>query len=266
MEEYGPLIISWTARIVGVLAVLWFVNKLSNRLREWAVKKLEARKFDQTIARFLGNMAHYSVMLMTVLSCLGTFGIQTTTFAAVLGGSALAIGLAFQGTLSNVAAGVMLVALRPFKTGDFIRAAGETGTIHEIGLMTTSFDTPDNRRIIVPNSKIFGGTIENVSFHPKRRIEVAVGVEYSANIPATRTALLQAAASVEGVHADPAPVAILSELADSSLNFKVRVWVDSKNFWPIHEQLTQAIKEQLDAASIGIPYPQMDVHVDGKLG
>jgi small conductance mechanosensitive channel len=266
MEHYLPMIIEWAVRVVGILAVFWFVSKLSNKVRDMLVKKLEAKGFDATIARFLGNMLHYAVMLMTVLSCLGAFGIETTSFAAVIGGSALAIGLAFQGTLSNVAAGVMLIILRPFKAGDVVNAAGQLGAVQEIGLLATVFDTPDNRRIIVPNSAIFGGTIENVTHHPKRRIDVTVGVDYTANIPATRVALLKAANSVSIVHAEPAPAAILTELADSSLNFKVRIWCDTKNYFAAHEAVTQAVKEHLDAAGIGIPYPQMDVHMDGKLG
>jgi len=186
--------------------------------------------------------------------------------AALVAAAGFAIGLAFQGTLSNFASGVLLLVFRPFKVGDFVNAGGVTGQINEIDLFTVTLDTPDNRRIIVPNSSISGGTIENISFHKHRRIEVLVGVEYAADIDHTRRVLTEAAEAlrpqlIDG-H-DRGYAVILDNLGASSVDWKVRFWVASANFWAVKEQLTGEIKRRLDGAGIGIPFPQMDVHVIG---
>jgi small conductance mechanosensitive channel len=194
------------------------------------------------------------------------FGIQTTSFAAVIGAAAFAIGLAFQGTLSNIASGVMLLIFRPFKVSDVINAAGVTGRVIEIGLFTTCFDTLDNRRIFVPNALIFGGTIENVTYHEKRRVDVSVGTDYGADLDEVRAVLERSIASVEGAVDDPEPQIYLLELGGSSIDWSVRVWCMTDDYWPVREATTRAVKIGLDAAGIGIPFPQMDVHVDGSLG
>ena len=171
---------------------------------------------DDTLGIFLSNLARWAILIMAVLAALGMFGIQTTSFAAVIGAAGIAIGLAFQGTLSNIASGVMLLIFRPFTVNDVIKAAGVTGKIIEIGLFTTSFDTADNRRIFVPNALIFGGTIENVTYHAKRRVEVSVGTDYSADLDEVRAVLERAIVSVEGVLDDPKSQVYLTELGASS--------------------------------------------------
>ena len=183
----------------------------------------------------------------------------------VLAAAGFAIGLAFQGTLSNFAAGVLMLVFRPFKVGDVITAGGVTGKVNEIDLFTTTLDTPDNRRIIVPNSSIAGGTIENVSYHTHRRIEVLVGIEYKADLQATRDALERAVAqlsakTIQGTGRGSAVV--LSDLGDSAVHWKVRMWVATADFFPMTEALTGEVKRQLDAANISIPFPQMDVHLN----
>jgi len=170
--------------------------------------------------------------------------------------------MALSGTLGHFASGVMLLIFRPFKVGDVINAAGVIGKVYEIELFTTALDTPDNRRIIVPNGSIYGATIENISHHPTRRVDVAVGVDYSADIDKTREVLDAAARSVEGILSDPPHAIVLGDLGDSAVNWTVRVWCNSADYWGIKEQLTRAVKQHLDQAGIGIPFPQMDVHLD----
>lgn len=160
----------------------------------------------------------------------------------------------------------MLLIFRPFKVGDVVSVSGVTGTVCEIDLFVTTFDTPDNRRIIVPNGSIFGSTIENISHHTTRRVDVAVGSDYGADIDTTREVLLQAAANVEHAHTDPPPSVVLSELGASSIDWTVRVWVDAANYWAVKDALTRAVKYALDQANIGIPFPQMDVHVQQTVG
>lgn len=222
------------------------------------------RRVDQTLGKFIGKAIFYCVLLGVVGVVLSQVGVKLGGLATILAAAGFAIGLAFQGTLSNFAAGVLLLVFRPFKVGDFINAAGVMGKVNEIDLFTTTLDTPDHRRIIVPNSSISGSTIENVSYHRHRRAEVLVGVAYRADIDRTREALTNACLALgdrviqgEG----RGSVVILSELGASSVNWMVRVWVASTDFFAAKELLTVEVKRQLDTAGINIPYPQMDVHL-----
>jgi small conductance mechanosensitive channel len=157
----------------------------------------------------------------------------------------------------------MLLIFRPFRVGDVVSVAGITGKVVEIDLFTTQFDTPDNRRLVVPNGAIFGSTIENVTFHPTRRVDVDVGTDYGADLRATRTVLEEVATATEGVLEEPAPQVYLKSLGASSIDWAVRVWTETSEYWAVRERITQRVKEALDAAEIGIPFPQMDIHVDG---
>jgi small conductance mechanosensitive channel len=252
----------WGARIVGVLLVVLLAWTLAGAVRRSIVRACERRGLDATLGRFFANLSRYAILTGALLGCLGAFGIETTSFAALFAAMGLAIGLAFQGTLSNFAAGAMLLAFRPFKVGDVIRTNGEIGTVAELELFTTELTTADNRRLIIPNAKVFGDTIENITHHPTRRVEIPVGVSYSADLKRCRETLLAAATDVSGVLEEPAPQAFLSELGDSSVNWKVRAWCSTADFWRVHDALVEAIKARLDGASIEIPFPQMDVHVD----
>jgi small conductance mechanosensitive channel len=209
-------------------------------------------------------MVFYLIMTCVLLAVLGMFGVNVTSFAAILGAAGFAVGLAFQGTLGNFAAGVLLLVFRPFKVGDVINAAGVTAKVAELDLFTTVLDTPDNRRIIVPNSSIAGGTIENVSYHNERRVDVPVGVDYSASVDATRNALANAAESLSAkmIAGDGRGYqVVLGGLGDSAVNWTVRFWCNADDYWGVMEDLTQAVKERLDDAGIGIPYPTMDINV-----
>jgi small conductance mechanosensitive channel len=226
-----------------------------------ARKALARAKIDETLTKFLSKLARWGVLLLVVLACLSVFGVETTSFAAVIGSAGIAIGLAFQGTLSNFAAGIMLLMFRPFNVGDVINVAGQTGKVNEIELFSTTLDTFDNRRFIIPNGQIFGSTIENITYHSQRRADVALGVSYAADIDRTREVLTQAARSVPGALNDPEPSVILLDLGDSAVHWSVRVWAESDEFGDVKQATTRAVKVALDEAGIEMPYPQMDVHL-----
>jgi len=265
IQEYIPTIIEYAIKVVGVLVfiiVAWIVAGMAgNAVRRAGAK----RNFDKAITRFLGQLAKWGILAAAVVAALGVFGIETTSFAAILAGASLAIGLAFQGSLSNFAAGIMLLTFRPFTVDHVISTGGVVGKVIEIGLFTVTLDTPDNRRIIVPNSTVFGATIENITFHETRRVDVGVGTDYGADLRQTRQVLEKVAAAVEGGLSDPAPQVFLKELGGSSIDWAVRVWSATGDYWAVYERLTNDIKVALDEADIGIPFPQMDVHLDGKL-
>ncbi len=254
-RDYGlPLL--WA---IIILVVAYIVANIANRSVR---SSLTRAKVDETLSRFFGKMAKYLVLILGVIVALGRLGIEVTAFAAILAAAGFAVGMALSGTLGHFASGVMLLIFRPFKVGDVINAAGVVGKVYEIELFTTALDTPDNRRIIVPNGSIYGATIENISHHPTRRVDVAVGVDYSADIDKTREVLDAAARSVEGILSDPPHAIVLGDLGDSAVNWTVRVWCNAADYWGIKEQLTRAVKQHLDQAGIGIPFPQMDVHLD----
>ena len=190
------------------------------------------------------------------------FGIQTASFAAVLAAAGFAIGLAFQGTLGNFSAGVMLLVFRPFKVGDFVEVNGETGTCEHIDLFTCEFRTLDNKKLIVPNGAVFGSTITNYTGYEIRRADVNVGAEYSADLDKTRKVLEKAAANIPGMIKDPAPQVFLASLGDSSVDWQLRIWCKTADYWDVYQATVRAAKVALDEAGIGIPFPQRDVHLD----
>ncbi|MFN3167796.1 MAG: mechanosensitive ion channel family protein [Phycisphaeraceae bacterium] len=242
--------------IVGKIAA-GMVQRVSNKA-----------KIDVTLSRFFGKLVYYLILVIGGMFALSKFGIEVTSFAAILAAAGFAIGMAMSGTLGNFAAGAMLLIFRPFKVGDVVNAAGITAKVNAIELFTTTFDTPDNRRIIVPNSAIYGGTIENITFHPERRCDVNVGCDYSADLDKTREVLTKAAESLDELMVKGEGrgfQVFLIDLGDSSVNWVVRFWTTGADFWTAKEKLTRAVKQHLDEAGIGIPFPQMDVHLD-KLG
>lgn len=247
--------------LVKVLFLIVAVLVVSGWAKRFVTKVCKKANVEVTLARFFGTLAKYLIMILGGITILQTFGIEATSFAAVIAAVGFAIGMALSGMLGNIAAGVMLLIFRPFKVGDVVSAGGVTGKVFEIGLFTTVFDTPDNRRIIVPNGSVFGDTIENVSHHDSRRVDVAVGVAYEADIDEARRVLEKVCADVEGGLADPAPVVYLTELGGSSVDFALRVWAQAPDYWAVRERMTRDTKIALDAAGIGIPYPQRDVHI-----
>ncbi len=261
LESGMSLLTTWGLRIAGVLVALSLAWILAGWARRSLLGVLEKRKIDPTLGRFFSNLLKYTIIVTTGLGCLGVFGIETTSFAALLASVGLAMGLAFQGTLSNFAAGVMLLVFRPFHVGDVISTVGRVGTVKEIDLFTSEITSFDNKRIIIPNSAIFGAVIENLTSHDTRRVDVSVGVAYGADIDRTREVLEAMTKDISGVIEDPAPEVFLEKLGPSSVDWIIRVWTRTELYWDVHQATVRQAKKALDAASLAIPFPQMDVHV-----
>lgn len=249
-------------RVTFVLVLMILAWTISGWATSVVGSGLRRVKFDETLTRFISKLVRWIILLLVGLMCLSYFGVETTSFAAVIGAAGLAIGLAFQGTLSNFAAGAMLLIFRPYKVGDVVNVAGNLGKVFEIELFTTAIDTFDNRRFIVPNSQIYGAVIENITYHPKRRIEVAVGTSYDADIDETRRVLEQSITTVPQCVSDPEPAVVLTGLGGSSVDWSVRAWATNDDFGDAKQALIRAVKVELDRAGIEIPYPHMDVQIN----
>jgi small conductance mechanosensitive channel len=225
-------------------------------------RTLERVKFDETLTFFLAKLVRWGILTLVAVMCLSKFGVETASLAAVIGATGLAVGLAFQGTLSNFAAGAMLLIFRPYKVGDTVVVAGHTGTVDEIELFTTTLDTPDKRRVIIPNSSIFGAVIENHTYHAMRRFETAVGTAYGADIDQTRTALERAVRTVPIVLPEPVAEVLLTALGASSVDWTIRGWARRDSLGQARQAVIRAVKMELDRAGVGIPFPQMELHFD----
>lgn len=246
-----PAVLALIALMIGYLMAS-FVGRV--------VGTAFARKIDITLGKFIGKVLKNIVLVMVALGLLGYFGVDVTSFAAILAATGFAIGMALQGTLSNFAAGVMLLVFRPFKVGDYIIVEGTQGTVEEIDLFTTRLNSRDNRHLIVPNSRIFGSTIENTTRNTYRRVEVNVGVDYSADTRVTRSVLTAAIQDIPGTSPAPAPEAYLMDLGDSSVNWQLRVWCNPSVYADVRQRVTEAAKTALEQSNIGIPFPQLDLH------
>ena len=238
--------------ILGFLLAGWVRRILVEQSRKY-------EQLDDTLFTFLGSLARYTVILFTGLIVLSRFGIETTSFIAVLGAAGLAIGLALQGTLSNVAAGVMLMVFRPFRLGQFIEAAGHAGTVKEINLFTTELATGDNVQIIIPNGAIWSGSITNYSHHDTRRVDLVFGVSYGSDLKVAEGVLKGLINDDPRVHHDPEPFCKVTSLGDSSVDFTLRLWCDSGDYWSIKHDMTRAAKDAFDEAGIDIPFPTTTV-------
>ncbi len=256
----------WLPRIGGALAVLvvgWLVASWAKAV----VRKTMTRtKVDATLVPFVASVVHVGLIALVGIAAISTLGVPVGSFVAVLGAAGLAIALAFQGTFSNFAAGVMLLTFRPFKPGDYVDVGGTAGTVKEIGIFTCLLVTPDNVQILVPNSDVFGQTIMNYSANATRRIDMVVGVGYDDDLGVAVRTCLDVVTADARILADPAPVVAVSELGDSSVNLIVRPWVSASDYWATRWDLTRALKENLEAAGCSIPYPQRDVHLFQEAG
>lgn len=255
------LVTSYGLSVIGAIVILIVGFVIAGWVRGSVSKGLSKfKKVDETLRSFFSSLAYYAVIVFTIIAVLSQFGVETTSFIAVLGAAGLAVGLALQGTLSNVAAGVMLLLFRPFKIGDYIEGGGLAGTVKSISLFVTELATPDNVQIIAPNSQLWGSAIMNYSFHPTRRVDIALGIAYEDEIDKALTAIVDQAKKDSRVLADPAPMAAVTDLGDSSVNFTVRVWCNAADYWNLKFDLTKSLKNRMDAEGITIPYPQRTVH------
>lgn len=247
--------------VVSALILMLTAWLLADWMSRFVNRGMRRARIDETLSKFSAKLSRWVVLGAGLWSCLETFGVKTTSFAALFGAAGLAFGLAFQGTLSNFAAGVMLLIFRPYRVGDQIAVGGQSGKVDEIDLFSTTLDTGDNRRIFVPNGSIFGSTIENTTFHRQRRVDVTIGVAYSADIDATYDVLVRAVTSVPGRLDEPVPEIVLDDLGDCAVKWKVRAWCRTDDYALLKQRLLRAIKLSLDDARIEIPFPQMDVNI-----
>ena len=244
---------------VAILVIGWiFARIIRNATRRLT---LRAKHIDDSLSTFITSVTYSMCWVFVLLAMMGTLGVQTTAFITVMGAAGLAIGLALQGSLSNLASGLLIIIQRPFRAGDFVNFNGCSGVIRDIDLMTTTLTTPDNRILIVPNSQVTGNTIENFTREPKRRVDFTLGVAYASDIDHVKRVVLDEFAKDERIHAEPEPMVRLKEMADSSLNFTARVWTDTSNYWALYFDMMEGIKKRFDADGIEIPFPQRDVHM-----
>ncbi len=257
LDAMWPLLTAYSVNLISALAILVVGIWLAGRTRIWVrVVFRRLPHLDVTLAGFFGNLLRYLVLIVTVLAVLGKFGVDTTSLIAVLGAAGLAIGLALQNTLSNVAAGVMLLVFRPFKADDYVEVAGNLGgTIKGLSLFTTELLTVDNLNLTVPNNQVWGQPIKNFSQHPTRRLDILVGISYEDKIGEAIDALVSEAEADHRVLTDPAPMAVVNLLDASSIQLLLRVWTATPDYWPVRYALNRRVKERLDDEGITIPYP-----------
>jgi len=248
-------------RVIGALAIFIIGRWVSKGIRNLLRRIMTRSNLDQTLISFVCNLSYVAMLAFVIIAALGNLGIQTTSIIAVMGAAGLAIGLALRGSLSNFAAGIMLIVFRPFKLGDFIEGGGTSGTVEEIQIFTTQLKTVDNKTVIVPNAKIFGDKITNYSSKGTRRVDMTFGIGYDDDIDKARSVISEIIEADPRVLKDQAPVIAVSELADSSVNFTVRAWTTSGDYWGFFWDTTEAVKKRFDAEGIGIPYPQQDIHL-----
>ena len=248
-------------KIIAAVVIIEVCLLISKIIKNCFVKTLQKKEVDPTLVGFFASMLHGGLVIFVVISAISKLGVQTTSFVAVIGAAGLAVGLALQGSLSNFAAGILLILFKPFKVGNFVKAGGEAGVIVEVGIFTTEMKTPDNVQIIIPNATIMGSAITNVSAHPTRRIDMTLGVGYDDDLNKAKQIMEDLLLTDERVLKDPVVTIAVANLGDSSVEFVVRPWVNSADYWAVKSDFIKAVKEKFDAEGISIPYPQSDVHL-----
>lgn len=252
--NYGPnLILALVTLIIG----LWVIGILTRAIGG----AMNKRNVDPSLAPFLKSLISAVLKVMLIISVIGMVGVEATSFVAVLGAAGLAVGLALQGTLQNFAGGVIILLLKPFKVGDFVDAAGYSGTIHAIQIFNTYLKTPDNKTIIIPNGELANSSMTNFSTEPRRRVDWTFGVGYGDNADKARKVLMDLITADQRILSDPEPFIGLSELADSSVNFVVRVWVESADYWAVFFDMNESVYKKFTEEGLNIPFPQMDIHL-----
>ena len=265
MEESGTSLVMayitlYGLKILGSIAI-YFIGKWVIGLVGILVTKFIGRSsLDETLSKFLVKVVNVILWVILIIAILNNLGVDTTSFVALFGAAGLAIGLAFKDTFSNIGAGILLMFFKPFKVGDFISAAGEMGSVDEINIFSTILTTPDNKQIIIPNSGIVGGNITNFSAKDTRRVDFVFGIGYDDDLKLAKSVLEEIVNADERVLKDPAAFVAVGELADSSVNFTVRVWANSSDYWGVHFDTIEKVKLAFDEKGISIPYPQVDMH------
>jgi len=259
--QVQDIVTAWGLKVIAAIAIFIIGRWIAKLVRRAVCRVMERANVEPLITGFVSNIAYIALLAFVVVAAIGQLGIQTTSFIAILGAAGLAIGLALQGSLANFAAGFLMILFRPFRVGDFIEGAGVAGVVQEIQTFTTTLKTPDNKTIIIPNAKLSGDNIVNYSAEATRRVDMTVGVAYDADLAKVKEVLNDIISKDSRIHADPAPQVVVAELADSSVNFVVRVWTDTGDYWGVKFDATETIKNRFDAEGIGIPFPQRDIHI-----
>ncbi|NQZ32812.1 MAG: mechanosensitive ion channel [Oceanospirillaceae bacterium] len=258
---FDQYILPWIINIAFAIAI-FVIGKIVIKMVIGLLRKvLERSKMDEMLVNFILSISNAILLLVIIVAALDRLGVDTTSLIAIVGAAGLAIGLSLQDSLKNFAAGVMLLLFKPFKAGDFIEAAGVSGVVEDISIFNSTMRTVDNRAIIVPNGAIYGGVIINYSAKDTRRVDMVFGIGYDADLRQAKQLLVDILAEDQRILKDPGAVVAVSELADSSVNFVVRPWVNSADYWDVLWETTEKVKLRFDEAGISIPFPQMDVHV-----
>jgi small conductance mechanosensitive channel len=260
-ESFVPVIVGWAVKILLALVVYivgkWVAKKITSLVRNLMIRA----EVDETLINFLANIVYAILLVAVILAALDILGVPVTSLLAVLGAAGLAVGLALKDSLGNFAAGVMLVLFRPFKKGDFVEAAGVSGTVTEVRIFSTILTTPDNKQIMIPNGQVGAATITNYSANDQRRVDLVFGVGYDDDLKVVRGVLEKICERHPMILDDPACKIFVSNLGDSSVDFSVRPWVKSENYWTVYSDLLEQGKIELEAAGCNIPYPQRDLHL-----
>lgn len=259
--QVQDLVAVWGLKVIAALAIFIIGRWIAIMVRRGVRSMMEKSGADPIIIGFVASIAYIALLAFVVIAALGQLGIQTTSFIAILGAAGLAVGLALQGSLANFAAGFLMIIFRPFKVGDFVEAAGVAGVVKDMQIFTTTMKTGDNKTIIIPNAKISGDNIINYSAEENRRVDMTVGVAYDADLSKVRDVINDIISKDERILSDPPSQVAVAELADSSVNFIVRVWTKSGDYWGVKCDTTETIKNRFDEAGIGIPFPQRDIHI-----
>lgn len=261
LDTYLPLAMDYGIQIITAIIILLAGKWLAGIFAGFLRSQLDKRSVDPMVSSFVRSLVYWGLFAFAAIAALGQLGIQTASFIAVIGAAGLAVGLALQGSLSNFAAGVLILVFKPFKTGDYIEAGGQSGSVNEIKVFATLLVTPDNKEVLIPNSSILNGSITNYSARDTRRVDLSIGVSYDAHLPDVRKLLEEIVAAEPLILHEQNNLIAVAALADSSVNFVVRSWVNTADYWTVYFRLTETIKLKFDEAGIGIPYPQMDVHI-----
>jgi small conductance mechanosensitive channel len=256
------MLIDFAIKLLVALAIVIIGKFIANMVRKGVVKVMRHKGMDEAIISFISSLLYGMLFFIVIVAAISHLGFNTTSLVAIVGAAGLAVGLALQGSLSNFASGVLLIVFKPFKSGDFIEVSGVTGIVEKILIFSTELRTGDNKTVIIPNGSITSGTITNYSTKPTRRIDLIIGVSYDADLAKTKALLHKVVSADERVLKDQAITVGVSELADSSVNFVVRPWVKSSDYWPTYFDLLEKIKTELDTEGIEIPFPQLSVHMN----
>ncbi len=263
--QLKELLAVYGLKVIAAIAIFLIGRAIAKMLKAGVAKTMQRGKSDPILISFTTNMLYAALLAFVIIAALGQIGIQTTSFIAILGAAGLAVGLALQGSLSNFAAGVLMIIFRPFKQGDFIEGAGVSGVVEEVHIFNTIMRTGDNKTVIIPNGGLMNGNIINYSTKPTRRIDLVIGIGYDDDLKKAKQLLSELMQTEPRILKNPEPTIGLLELGDSSVNFAVRPWVNSADYWGVHFDLLEAIKLRFDQEGISIPYPQQDLHLHGEI-